>query len=80
MLARAGDADGAVEHFKMAVNAAPAWVEAWINLAAELAVEAHYPEAREAVARALQLDPGNAQAQKLSDRLAEDPAARQAQP
>jgi len=80
LLARAGDADGAVEHFKMAVNAAPAWVEAWINLAAELAVEAHYPEAREAVARALQLDPGNAQAQKLSDRLAEDPAARQAQP
>jgi tetratricopeptide (TPR) repeat protein len=80
LLARAGDADGAVEHFKMAVNAAPGWVDAWINLAAELAVEAHYPEAREAVAKALQLDPGNAQARKLSDRLAEDPAARQAQP
>ena len=80
LLARAGDADGAVEHFKMAVNAAPGWVDAWINLAAELAVEAHYPEAREAVAKALQLDPGNAQARKLSDRLAEDPAAQQAQP
>jgi tetratricopeptide (TPR) repeat protein len=80
LLARAGDADGAVEHFKMAVNAAPGWVDAWINLAAELAVEAHYPEAREAVAKALQLDPGNAQAHKLSDRLAQDPAAQQAQP
>ena len=80
LLARAGDADGAVEHFKMAVNAAPAWVDAWINLAAELAVEAHFPEAREAVAKALQLDPGNAQAHKLSDRLAQDPAAQQAQP
>ena len=80
LLARAGDADGAVEHFKMAVNAAPGWVDAWINLAAELAVEAHFSEAREAVAKALTLDPGNAQAHKLSDRLAQDPAAQQAQP
>jgi Flp pilus assembly protein TadD len=54
---RNGDADGAVEHFKMAVQSAPAWVEAWINLAAELAIEAQFPEARKAVAIALRLDP-----------------------
>jgi len=80
LLARAGDADGAVEHFKMAVNAAPAWVEAWINLAAELAVGAHFPEAREAVAMALRLDPDNAQAKRLNDQLARDPNAQQAPP
>jgi tetratricopeptide (TPR) repeat protein len=80
ILARTGDADGAVEHFRMAVTAAPAWTDAWINLAAELAVVSHFPEAREAVAKALTLDPGNAQARELSDQLARDPAAQQAHP
>ena len=80
ILSRAGDADGAIEHFRMAVQAAPAWTEAWINLAAELAVGAHFSEAQDAVAKALVLDPGNAQARALSDRLARDPAAQQAHP
>jgi hypothetical protein len=53
-------------------------VDAWITLAAELAVEAHFTDAREAVAMALRLDPANAKAQKLSDQLARDPAAQQA--
>ena len=78
LLARMGDAPGAVEHFQMAVYAAPGWVDAWITLAAELAVEAHFTDAREAVAMALRLDPANAKAQKLSDQLARDPAAQQA--
>jgi hypothetical protein len=55
-------------------------VDAWINLAAELAVESHFPEARKAVEMALRLDPDNAQARKLSDQLSQDPAAQQAQP
>jgi protein O-mannosyl-transferase len=80
LLARSGDAPGAVEHFQMAVDAAPGWVDAWINLAAEFAVEAHFPEARKAVEMALRLDPENTQARKLSDRLTQDPAAQQAQP
>ena len=75
ILARKGDAAGAVEHFQMAVYAAPGWVEAWIDLSAELAVEAHFPDAREAAAMALRLDPANAKARKLSDQLARDPAA-----
>ncbi|MGA9672266.1 MAG: tetratricopeptide repeat protein [Terracidiphilus sp.] len=80
VLSRAGDADGAVAHFRLAVKAAPAWPQAWINLAAELAVTAHFSEARQAVNRALELDPNNAQAQQLSDRLARDPAAAQEYP
>jgi hypothetical protein len=64
----------------MAVQAAPTWVDAWINLSAELASGAHFAEAREAAATALRLDPGNATAQKLNDRLSHDPAAQQAHP
>jgi tetratricopeptide (TPR) repeat protein len=80
VLSRAGDAESAIAHFRMAVKAAPAWTEAWINLAAQLAVATNFPEAREAVTRALVLDPDNAQARELSDQLAHDPAAQQAHP
>ena len=80
LLSRSGDADGATEHFRMAVRAAPAWVQAWINLAAELAEGGHFAEARDAVATALRLDPGNTEAGELSDQLARDPGAQQAQP
>jgi tetratricopeptide (TPR) repeat protein len=80
LLSRSGDADGAVQHFREAVDAAPEWPEAWINLAAELAVQGHFEEARQAVAKALQLDPANTQAKELSDQLAHDPAAQQAGP
>jgi tetratricopeptide (TPR) repeat protein len=80
LLSREGDVDGSVEHFRMAVKTAPGWTEAWINLAAELAMSAHYTEARQAVATALQLDPKNQRAQQLSDQLARDPNAQTAQP
>ncbi|MGA7245614.1 MAG: tetratricopeptide repeat protein, partial [Terracidiphilus sp.] len=80
LLSRSGDTTGAIDHFKLAVDAAPEWVEAWINLAAQLAIGGQYTDARKAVDTALRLDPGNAQARKLSDRLAQDPAAQQAHP
>lgn len=76
LLARAGDAAGAVDHFRLAVESAPAWTDAWVNLAAELAVLSRFAEARDAVARALTLDPNNADARALSDQLARDPAAQ----
>lgn len=79
LLARSGDAEAAIQHFQAAVQYAPAWVDAWINLAGELAVAGHFPQAREAAARALQLDPNNAQAIRLNDRLAHDPRAQQSQ-
>jgi Flp pilus assembly protein TadD len=66
-----------VEHFRLAVQSAPAWTEAWVNLAAELAVLARFSEAREAVSKALSLDPANSDARALSDQLARDPAAQQ---
>ena len=80
LLSRSGDTAGAVEHFRAAVHAAPAYTEAWINLAAECAMAGQFPEAREAIAAALRLEPENKQAQKLSDRLSHDAAARQSQP
>ena len=80
LLSRSGDTAGAIDHFKLAVAAAPEWVEAWINLAAQLAIGGQYADARSAVETALKLDPENAQARKLSDRLAQDPAAQQSRP
>jgi len=77
LLARDGDASGAVEHFRLAVDSAPAWTEAWVNLAAELAVLNRFSEARDAVAKALSLDPQNADARELNDQLSRDPAAQQ---
>jgi tetratricopeptide (TPR) repeat protein len=77
LLARTGDANGAVEHFRLAVQSAPAWTEAWVNLAAELAVLSRFSEAREAVSKALSLDPANSDARALNDQLARDPAAQQ---
>jgi Flp pilus assembly protein TadD len=62
------------------VQAAPGWPEAWINLAAELAVTRRFSEARQAVAKALELDPQNQEARELSDQLAHDPAAQQSRP
>jgi len=73
LLSRSGEAESAVEHFRAAVNAAPGWPEAWINLAAELAVTGKLVDARVAVSKALELDPHNQQAKELSDQLARDP-------
>jgi predicted TPR repeat methyltransferase len=64
----------------MAVQDAPAWVDAWINLSGELAEAGQFAEARNAVQMALRLDPSNALARKLSDQLARDPSAQQANP
>jgi Flp pilus assembly protein TadD len=80
LLARAGDAGGAVERFRLAIQAAPQWTDAWINLAGELASMGRFAEAREAVSRALTLDPENTQARELSEQLARDPAAQQSGP
>jgi Flp pilus assembly protein TadD len=80
LLTQAGDAEGAVKHFQAAVQAAPGWPEAWINLAAELAATRRFSEARQAVGKALELDPENQQAKELKEQLARDPAAQQNHP
>lgn len=72
LLSRDGNAAGnaaAEQHFRLAVKAAPEFTVAWINLAATLGAESHYPEAQEAVATALRLDPKNSDALQLSQQL-----------
>ena len=66
---RGGKPADAEQHFRQAVKSAPAFTDAWVNLAATLASESHFPEAQEAVATALRLDPQNSQAQQLSQAL-----------
>jgi tetratricopeptide (TPR) repeat protein len=80
LLSQSGDAQGAITHFRAAVDAAPNWVDAWINLAAKLAEAGQLGEARTAVSRALAIDPANTQAHELSDQLARDPRAQAEHP
>jgi Flp pilus assembly protein TadD len=69
LASRAGDTGSAEEHFRLAVGASPGYAKAWVNLAATLYLDSKLPEAQAAVERALQLDPGNAQAQKLKSAM-----------
>lgn len=62
---RRGDNASAEKHFEAAVQAAPGFTQAWISLAATLGMEAKYPQAQQAVANALRLDPNNSEAQQL---------------
>jgi Flp pilus assembly protein TadD len=65
-----GDNAGAEREFRLTVEDLPDNVQAWISLAATLQAESRSSEAREAVGRALQLDPDNATALSLSRKLA----------
>jgi tetratricopeptide (TPR) repeat protein len=66
---RRGDNAAAEKHFELAVEAAPGFTQAWISLAATLGMESKFPQAQQAVANALRLDPNNTQAQQLSHDL-----------
>lgn len=74
---RSGDSASAEEHFRRALRAAPGYTQAWVSLAATLGMESRFPEAQQALASALQLDPTNAEALQLRKDL--DAAAGQAQ-
>jgi Flp pilus assembly protein TadD len=65
-----GDYSAAENHFRQAVASAPRFTQAWISLAATLGIESKFADARQAIATALQIDPGNVQAQQLSHDLA----------
>lgn len=62
---RRGDNASAEKHFAAAVQAAPGFTQAWISLAATLGMESKFPQAQQAVANALRLDPNNSEAQQL---------------
>jgi tetratricopeptide (TPR) repeat protein len=65
LASQSGDPVTAEEHFRRAVQAAPGYVQAWVSLAATLAMESRLPEAQQALASALALDPKNTQALQL---------------
>ncbi len=68
----------AEEHFRQALRVAPDYAQGWVSLATTLAMESRIPEARQAVATALKLEPKNAHAIELSRNLAA--SASQPQP
>ena len=55
--------------FRLAVNAAPEFTQAWVSLAATLGSESRFPDAKVAVDEALRLDPHNAEAQQLREMI-----------
>jgi tetratricopeptide (TPR) repeat protein len=73
---RAGEYATAQEHFQWAVKASPRFLKAWMNLAASLALESQWQEAKGALRHVLELDPGNAQAAELNQRIDEMQASR----
>lgn len=68
---RDGNNAAAEREFRATVDALPDNVQAWISLAATLGAEDHLAQARTAVTRALQLQPGNTAARDLSQKLGE---------
>jgi Flp pilus assembly protein TadD len=67
---QAGDIAGAERQFRLTIKAAPRNAQAWLSLAATLGAQSRIPEAQEAVATALRLDPNNAGGLDLSRKLA----------
>jgi tetratricopeptide (TPR) repeat protein len=76
LASRGGDTASAEEHFRLAVRASPGYTQAWVSLAATLGMESRFPEAQEAVASALRLDPNNAEAKQLRKDLTAAQAQR----
>jgi Tfp pilus assembly protein PilF len=72
---RDGDPEQAEGFFRAAVRASPSYVAAWINLAATLASESKWQDAKEAVKQALAVDPNSTQARQLSQALADPHSA-----
>ena len=66
---RAGDAPQAEAYFRAAVAASPSYIVGWVNLAATLASQARWSQARQAIQQALQIDPENAEARQLDQAI-----------
>ena len=67
---RDGETAQAESYFRAAVQASPSYVAAWVNLAATLASEARWQDAKQAVDHALAIDPDNAGARRLDQAIA----------
>jgi Flp pilus assembly protein TadD len=64
-----GDFVSAEDHLRKAVAAAPTYADAWVSLAATLGTESRISEAQQAVQKALEIDPQNANAIDLQKQL-----------
>lgn len=69
LAARNGDSAQAERFFRAAIHASPSYVVAWINLAASLAGQTRWQDAKEAVDRALEIDPDNSEARRLGQAI-----------
>jgi Flp pilus assembly protein TadD len=69
LASQTGDSSSAERYFRLAVEAAPEYTDAWVNLAATLGMEERFPEALQAVDKALKLDPHHTGAQQLRQAL-----------
>jgi tetratricopeptide (TPR) repeat protein len=76
LAAKAGNDAQAESFFRAAVHASPSYLPAWINLAATLAGEAKWQDAKQALAHALEIDPNSSEAHRLDQVI----AAAQANP
>jgi len=68
---REGDNAAAEQQFKLALKAAPNYIQAWVALAATLGMESRFKEAQDAVANALKIEPDNGAALELRQKLAD---------
>jgi tetratricopeptide (TPR) repeat protein len=71
-----GDNAAAEKLFRLAVDAAPRYIQAWVAMAATLAMESRFAEAQQAVGTALKLEPDNAGALDLQKSLASSQGQR----
>jgi tetratricopeptide (TPR) repeat protein len=67
---KSGDLAQAESCYRAAVHASPSYLVAWINLAATLADETKWQDAKQAAARALEIDPNSAEARRLAQAIA----------
>ena len=70
LAAKAGDDAQAEKCFRLAVHVSPSYLPAWINLAATLAGEAKWQDAKQALAHALEIDPDSSEAHRLDQVIA----------
>jgi tetratricopeptide (TPR) repeat protein len=65
LAAKKGDDAQAESCFRASVHASASYLPAWINLAATLAGEAKWLDAKQALAHALEIDPNSSEAQRI---------------
>ncbi|MGD0735370.1 MAG: tetratricopeptide repeat protein [Terracidiphilus sp.] len=66
---KSGDLVGAESYYRAAIHASPSYLPAWINLAATLADEARWEEAKQASQHALEIDPSSPGARRVDQAI-----------